>query len=85
MTQCCIAILEDIDNIKHKTKNASKILNLFIDAGKTLKFSPLKKNYAAEVDKRAEEVLKVVQKLSERKELKQLKERVKHLKKLIQM
>ena len=32
--QCTVTILEDIDNIKKRLKNSSKILNLFIDAGK---------------------------------------------------
>jgi hypothetical protein len=74
-----------MDNMKHRVVNSSKIINLFIDAGKCLKFSMMKESFTPEVDKCAEDVLKVVQKLVEQPALKQLKERVKHLKKLIHM
>lgn len=80
-----MTILEDMDNMKHRVKNSSKIVNLFVDAGKCLKFSKQKESFTPEVDKCAEDVLRVVQKLAEQPPLKQLKERVKHLKKLIQM
>ena len=85
LSQCCTTILEDMDTMKHRVKNSSIVLNLFIDAGKCLKYSPLKDNYAAEVDKCAENLIPVVQKLSEQKDLKQLKERVKNLKNLVKL
>jgi rRNA-processing protein FCF1 len=85
LTQCCITNLEDIKNRKRKLKYASKVLNLFIDSAKCLKLSSEKSKYLAEVDKCAEEMLQITKKLSNEKELKQLKERVKHLKMLIQM
>ena len=71
--------------MKHRVKNASKILNLYVDAGKCLKYSPLKSNFAAEVDKTTEEVLAVVKKMTAQKSLKQLNERVKHLKQVIKL
>jgi len=84
-----MTILEDIKNRKRKLKSASKILNLFIDAGKCLKYSKARDTYATEVDKCAEEVLVVVAKLAEDSTLggtiKQLKERMKHLKGLIKL
>lgn len=83
LSQCTVAILEDISNMKHRLKNTSNILNLFIDTGLCLKYSPLKDNFAATVDKQAENIMKIVIKLSEEKYLNQLKGRVKHLKKLI--
>lgn len=85
LSQCCLTILEDMENMKHRVKNTSLVLNLFVDAGKCLKYSPLKDNYAAEVDKCTETLIPVVQKLSEHKELKQLKERVKGLKNMLKL
>lgn len=86
MAQCCTTILEDINNMKHRVKNASNILNLYIDAGMCIKYNTaIRKNYAAEIDRSTEEIIVIVNKLSQQKDLKQLKERVKHLKKLIHL
>jgi len=58
---------------------------LFVDAGKCLKYSSIKDDVATEVENSAKEVLTVLIKLTSKNSLKQLKERVKHLKQVIKI
>lgn len=85
MGQACVTILTyTFANTKNRIKKATAVLNLFIDASKTVKSSPHATELTPEVDEKAAEMAQILKSNIEKfKELRPMKGRVDHLKKLI--